>query len=252
MTPLLVVASLLQPTFDGGSRHQLNGIGVGMEAHHTSHLDVYGAEVGGLNRLVLEGVDAVQGTAPDGGGYFIGVSANPPESPVGYAIELGDETLWSPERTTSFCSGSTYAALMEALDLASEGSGAGLGPNALEELRMTEADGTRREDGVRLWGRWNADGNGSEFALVDYAGAGIVVPEDAARPGDFANISWRTGAGHSVVFLGWHTDFAGRKFMRYWSSQPSTNGFGDELVSLDRIREIQFVRWTSAESLLEL
>ena len=70
-----------------------------------------------------------------------------------------------------------------------------------------------------------------------------------ARPGDFLNISWKSGLGHSVIFLGWCIDEDGEKCLMYWSSQKGTNGLGDQVVKLSRIREAMFVRLTNPEKL---
>jgi hypothetical protein len=74
---------------------------------------------------------------------------------------------------------------------------------------------------------------------------GEEVTPNRARPGDFMNISWADGGGHSVVFLGWHKDEQGGKHLLYWSSQKATNGMGDQLVPLSRIRVVKIVRLTN-------
>jgi hypothetical protein len=63
------------------------------------------------------------------------------------------------------------------------------------------------------------------------------------------NISWASGGGHSVVFLGWHIDIDGNKHILYWASQKSTNGIGDQLVPLSRIRSVKIVRLTDPDRL---
>ena len=51
-------------------------------------------------RLVLRAIDRVQASAPDGGGYFIGLKADPLESPIGYPLRLfGRQMLLSPRTT---------------------------------------------------------------------------------------------------------------------------------------------------------
>lgn len=239
-------------------------------AQHTEHLARFGGSIDGHNRLVLEGIDAAQLSAMDGGGYFIGVTADPPESPIGYGLSLLGEPLLDPPRRTSYCSGATYTAFIEALNLrhagheaAAEGEETNLAaahngdrlalldPVRAEAMRMQEPDGGRREDGVKFWGHWNDDGFGSQFALVQYAGMGEEVTPNRARPGDFMNISWAKGGGHSVIFLGWHQDADGGKHLLYWSSQKNTDGMGDQLVPLSRIREVKVVRLTDPDKLFE-
>ena len=107
---------------------------------------------------------------------------------------------------------------------------------------MQEPDGGRREDGVKFWGHWNADGFGNHFALVQYSRMGERIKPENARPGDFMNISWKSGIGHSTVFLGWCLDRQNRKAVRFWSSQKGTNGLGDMVSPLETIRSICIVR----------
>ncbi len=61
------------------------------------------------------------------------------------------------------------------------------------------------------------------------------------------NISWTSGVGHSVVFLGWfHRN--GQLGLVYWSSQRGTNGFGDvALCPLTKVKSVKTVRLTHPE-----
>lgn len=54
---------------------------------------------------------------------------------------------------------------------------------------MLEPDGGRREDMVKLWGWWNADGPGSLYALVMFTKMGERMSALDAEPGDFATFS---------------------------------------------------------------
>lgn len=219
-------------------------------AHHLQHDEIYGESVTGYNSAVLQAIDKVQAHEMDGGGYFIGIFAKPTESPVGYALTLGDYALLDPPRSTSYCSGASYAVFIEALNIICGDKLHKLDDARKESLRMQEPDGGRREDGVKFWGHFNDDGYGSQFALVQYSKMGAEVLPDQAMPGDFCNISWASGVGHSVVFLGWFTDpISNQKYMRYWSSQKGTNGFGDQSVSIKRIKAVKFVRLTNPDSL---
>src|SRR5205085_6520040 len=56
-------------------------------------------------------------TAMDGGGYFTGIKAQPTESPIGYPLTLGETPLLAPPRTTSYCTGASYSAFIEGLNL---------------------------------------------------------------------------------------------------------------------------------------
>jgi hypothetical protein len=251
----------IDPTPGDETWHVLNADQLPDQPQHTEHLQRYGEEITGYNRLVLEAIDKVQNTATDGGGYFIGIKADPPESPIGYGVTLFDSPLLEPPRQTSYCSGATYTTFIETLNLkhqlnkaahqqdTDEQQPATLGPVRTEAMRMQEPGGGRREDGVKFWGHWNDDGFGTQFALVQYAQMGKEITPQQARPGDFMNISWANGGGHSVVFLGWFKDDEGVKHLLYWSSQKSTNGMGDQLVPVSRIKEVKIVRLTKPDSL---
>jgi hypothetical protein len=120
----------------------------------------------------------------------------------------------------------------------------------LEAMRMQEPDGGRREDGVKFWGHWNDDGFGTQYALVQYSKMGEDVRPVDARPGDFVNLSWKSGLGHSAIFLCFLEGPGGEKRMLYWSSQPGTNGLGDQSSPLEKIKEAKFVRLTHPERVL--
>ena len=211
--------------------------------HGTDHFRRYGHRAPGFNRDVLMAVDTVQSRATDGGGYFIGIKADPPESPVGWDLALLGRPLLKAPRTTSYCSGSSYAALVEALNLRLKGRA--IDPGRLEKMRMQEPDGGRREDGIKAWGWWNADGPGCHYAAVQYLGIGERIALKDARPGDFANVGWKNGPGHSVVFLD-----QGPWGMRMWSSQKGTNGYGDLVAPWSTIAGVVVVRVTRPERLL--
>lgn len=218
--------------------------------HHLRHGKIYGKHVEGYNRLILEAIDTVQAHSPEGGGYFIGIKAQPPETPVGYQLTLFAQPLIDPPRTTSYCSGASYTAFIEALNVLYPDGATRLTPARLEALRMQEPDGGRREDGVKFWGHWNDDGFGNHFALVQYSGMGEVVPPQQALPGDFMNISWKNGGGHSVIFLGWTSNDEGARGLSYWSSQPGTDGYGDvHLKNLDKVSKVKIVRLTHPEGI---
>ena len=214
--------------------------------HHVRHLELLGKDLPRINREVLAAVDRVQATAMDGGGYFIGVHAVPAECPIGYPLKLKGAAMLTPTRTTSYCSGSSYTAFVETMDRLLEKP---LDPDRAALMRMQEPDGGRREDEVKAWGWWNADGNGTQFALVQYLGVGEAIPARELRPGDFANIAWKSGLGHSVVFLGWTKDPAKGDAIVYWSSQKGTNGLGDQVSALSTVDALCAVRLTHPERL---
>ncbi len=235
------------PTTDNGEWLFLKESDLQAGTYHTRHAEIFDKYVDGYNHFILEGIDRVQAHALDGGGYFIGLKAQPPESPIGYPLTLFGKALIDPPRPTSYCSGSTYSAFIEALNLILPDGNQKLDDVHYEALRMQEPDGGRREDHIKFWGHWNADGFGNHFALVQYSKMGERISPQRARPGDFMNISWKKGGGHSVIFLGWYQNQEGKKHVVYWSSQLSTNGFGDAVVPVERIKNVCVVRLTKPE-----
>lgn len=200
------------------------------------------------NPLVLQATQRVQAQSPAGGGYFMGVRAQPPESPIGYPLALFGQPLLAPPRPSSYCSGASYSVLIESLNLIYP-QGLPLSPEQQEALRMQEPDGSRREDRVKAWGWWNADGYGSHYCLVQYLGLGEEVAPQEARPGDFMNLSWKSGNGHSVVFLGYQRSPVGALQVRFFSSQASTQGLGSVTVDAEKIADLKVVRLTHPEAL---
>ncbi|MBI9070375.1 MAG: hypothetical protein JEY94_02185 [Melioribacteraceae bacterium] len=239
----------LTPTNDDGTRLVLNKADLKNGDQHLNHAETFGKYAEGFNHFILQGIDIVQKSAMDGGGYFIGLKADPPESPIGYDLKLFNKELLKAPRTTSYCSGSSYSAFVEALNLIFKNKFQNLSDDRYEALRMQELDGSRRNDGIKYWGKWNDNGYGNHFALVQYSGMGKQIKPINARPGDFLNISWKSGNGHSVIFLGWCIDKDGDKCLAYWSSQKGTDGLGDQVVKLSRIEEVMFVRLTNPEKL---
>jgi hypothetical protein len=246
--PLLLI---LLTTTTAPARFELPPSAFAVEPHHTHHVDNFAKYAPTpINAAVLRAVDTVQSHAPDGGGYFVGVHATPAESPIGYPLSLLGESLLSPPRTTSYCSGSSYTAFIETLNILFKDSDKKPSPDRVESLRMQEPDGSRREDFVKFWGNWNADGPGTQFALVQYSHMGDEISPADARPGDFANISWTSGLGHSVVFLGFYNDpKTHEQRILYWSSQKGTNGLGDQSSPLSKVKSVKFVRLTHPERL---
>src|SRR6201999_3987620 len=104
-------------TKDDGSWFVLSPWEVQLGAHHTRHLEVFGNGITGYNRAILAGIDHVQSTQPNGGGYFTGVKAKPAESPIGYPLKLLGQPMLTPPRSSSYCSGSSYSAFIEGLNL---------------------------------------------------------------------------------------------------------------------------------------
>ena len=220
------------------------------DSHNCQHFLNYGADAPNYNEFVLRGIDKVMGTAPNGGGYFVGLKAQPPESPLGYELKLGTYSLLTPPRPTSYCSGSSYGVFIEALNFINPRYSKQMTAAQLEACRMQEPDGGRRDDDVKLWGYWNDDIWGIHHALIDYTQIGEVITPDAAKPGDFIKIMWSKSSGHFVVFLGWVQDANNQPTaIRYWSSQPGTNGFGEQESNISKIYSLLFVRLTQPDNI---
>ena len=240
----------LYPTRDDGRWFFLKSSDLPSAKQHQRHAEIFGKYVTGYNQFVLRGIDVVQSRVKNGGGYFANVKANPPESPIGYPLSLFGISLLKPARSTSYCSGATYAAFIESLNLIFPNGSQKLTQQRAEAMRMQEPNGGRREDGVKFWGHWNDDGFGSQYALVQYSGMGEEITPARARPGDFMNISWTFGGGHSVIFLGWTRGRDDRIGVAYWSSQKDTNGCADVYAdSLRLIKEVKIVRLTKPHNL---
>ncbi|OQY05691.1 MAG: hypothetical protein B6I20_00700 [Bacteroidetes bacterium 4572_117] len=165
----------LAVTKDDGTRLILKKEDLLNGNYHTQHAKLFGKYVSGYNVYVLRAIDLVQSSAMDGGGYFIGIKADPPESPIGYNIELFGNKLLQAPRKTSYCSGSSYSVFIESLNLMYGNKPHVLSKERHEAIRMQELDNGRREDGIKFWGNWNADGYGNNFALVQYSGMGKKV-----------------------------------------------------------------------------
>jgi len=225
--------------------------------HHQRHAEMFGANAPGYNLYVLRGIDAVQSRAPGGGGYFANPKAKPAESPVGYPLALFGTQILYPARSTSFCSGASFAAFIEALNLIFADPSLGLPPESalsperMEAMLMQEPDAahSRRQDGDKFWGHWNGSGYGANDALVQYSHMGAAVSPDDARPGDFLTMDWKSGHGHSTVFLGWAV-IGRQRYMLVWSSQVSADGFGDYLIPWTRVEGVNIVRLTHPENLM--
>ncbi len=225
---------------------------VSLGKYHTKHYEIFKKYVNGYNTYILKAIDSIQAKAMTGGGYFAGLNVNPPESPIGYNLSLFNVELLKAPRKTSYCSGSSYSVFIETLNFLYKNKSKKLSFDRLESLRMQEPDGGRREDNVKFWGKWNADGYGNNFALVQYSGMGKRIKPINARPGDFLNISWKKGGGHSVIFLGWYiNNNNNEKCVVYWSSQKRTNGLGNDIVPIKKIKEVMFVRLAYPENLFQ-
>ncbi|HPC36710.1 MAG TPA: hypothetical protein P5268_09900 [Candidatus Marinimicrobia bacterium] len=242
----------LAPTSDNGEWFFLHKSDLRKGPHHTKHARIFGKYVCGYNYYILKGIDKVQAQAPEGGEYFTGLKARPPESPIGYELKIFGKSLITPARRSSFSSGATYGAFIEAMNIIFGDHGLdSLDFEHYEALRMQEIGGGKRREGVKFWGNWNARGFGSHFALVQYTGIGKAIEPKSARPGDFVNIVWKKGGETSAIFLGWIKSKDDKKKIAYWSSQKETNGFGDQIMPVENIKNLKLVRVINPENLFD-
>ncbi len=205
-----------------------------------------------LNGAVISEIESLQKKLPNGGGYFMGIKADPMECPVGLPLEFCGNALLSPTRSSSYCSGVTYALLISVLEKQVQENRWILTQSQVEALRLQEPDGGRREDEVKLWGWWNADGPGSFYALIFVTQMGVRVAPKEALPGDFLNINWAKGGGHSAIFLDWAQTADGKPGLKFWGSQASTNGVGEVIVPQDAISGLVITRLTNPAGILSL
>lgn len=125
----------------------------------------------------------------------------------------GNRLLRGEPRARSFCCGLTLEVLYRALaDLPAFQS------------RATPEWSARFKS---LWFCRALFSPGPGEALVD-AGMGVAITDPkTVMPGDFVQIWRHDKTGHSVVFVGWAYDAAGRAVgIHYWSTQPRTDGIG--------------------------
>jgi hypothetical protein len=215
---------------------------------HTAHEKIFSENASGYNLYILRAIDKIQGQAINGGGYYTNKKNKSKESPIGYPLKIFDQPLINPPRTTSYCTGATFAAFIEALNLMYPNGDTRLTPDRYEALRMQEMNGTRRKDFVKVWGNWNTQW-GAQYVLIKYFEMGKIVTQKEARPGDFINILFKGGGGHSAIFLGWYKNENGETQLLYWSSQPETNGISDHSVPTGKISKLAIVRLTNPEKI---
>jgi len=211
---------------------------------HTSHEKIFSENVSDYNRYILRAIDKIQGQAMNGGGYYTNKQDKSKESPIGYPLKIFNYPLINPPRTTSYCTGATFAAFIEAINLIYPDEGARLTTDRYEALKMQEMNGARRKDFVKVWGNWNTQW-GVPYVMIKYLEMGKIVTQREARPGDFINILFKGGGGHSAIFLGWYKNENGETQLLYWSSQPETNGISDHSISTAKISRLAIVRLTN-------
>lgn len=193
-----------------------------------------------LNSFVIGAIARM----PRGGGYQTGEQAWKQfcNEAVSWDEERGSLDLSPRAARPSFCSVAAYFALTLALQ----------DWERARRVRFSRAfwqymvPAYGQADGVRGWGRLNANGPG----LAKWArelGCGVNFTDvRLARPGDFLKIFWteKIGAGefgHFVVFLGWKKNENGQWLLRFWSSNMGM-GYGVKETPLSDCKRLLFTR----------
>ena len=192
----------------------------------------------GFSSLVRESLSAM----PRGGGYS--VRRNAAEALSRRAVvwkEAGGLKIVPQMAQPSFCSEACYLVLLLALQEWEKQENRAL-PKAFWKAARVEFG---QADGLRAWGRVNANGPGLAKWVHDL-GAGVNFTDPAAaRPGDFLKIFWtreigQKEFGHLVVFLGIEKG-PGGPAVRFWSSNKP-GGYGEKTVPLAKTGRLLFTR----------
>jgi hypothetical protein len=164
------------------------------------------------------------------------------------AIKLdGDHLSVNPEiAKPSFCSAATYLVFVLALEELFDQRQTPFGPGVAEKLLVSG-----QQDGVGVWGRWNANGPGTARLFAELNLGPNFISIEQAQPGDFLKIFWNDQigfkeSGHSVVYLGHGRNSNGIEVVQYWSSNKK-GGYGKAEVPRSKIKEMIFSRLDSPE-----
>ena len=134
-------------------------------------------------------------------------------------LRLGDDVI-ARAGTGNHCVGMTLEVFWRALEECPGGAAAAFELDAAQDFK-------------ELWYVPALGGRGPAAALPAHR-LGVPIALDDARPGDFVQAWATSGQGHSMVFLGWDRDEAGTiTGVRYWSSQPWTEGIGVSEMVID-------------------
>lgn len=138
---------------------------------------------------------------------------------------MGQKVMDGEAEKRTFCCGLTLEVFVKAYD-------AWLAANP--DVKNSPVTPENWQEFQRLWFVENSNGPGPSAALERF-NIGRQIEAAEALPGDFVQI-WRTKndrgrmSGHSVVFLDWIRNDAGKIVgMRYWSTQPSTEGINENV-----------------------
>jgi hypothetical protein len=118
---------------------------------------------------------------------------------------------------STYCCGLTFEVYFRSIMEYNKGQGY---PQDLNGMKVEDFD-----DFISLWFVQEVKGDGPGLALEAYGLGQKIEKMKDVKKGDFVQI-WRTsGSGHSVIFINWTVNEEGDTTgMRYWSTQPGTNG----------------------------
>jgi hypothetical protein len=135
----------------------------------------------------------------------------------------------------SFCSSATYLLFLSVLEQLNKNKQFIFKQGVPEMLLVTG-----QQDGVGVWGRWNANGPGTARLFEELQLGNNFTSIDQAEAGDFLKIFWNDQiglkeVGHSVVYLGRGINGS----VKYWSSNEK-GGYGRAEVPQSKIKRTLF------------
>jgi len=198
------------------------------------------------NDLILRAIKSM----PKKGGYAITVTANAGLRKAIVAKRRNLDFLPTAAQP-SYCSGATYQVFLHALQEACDRRNIRLSGEVLKALLFSG-----QQDGVGVWGRWNANGPGTARLFYE-TGLGVNFDDiKYAIPGDFLKLFWnehigKQESGHSVVYLGIEQPTSGEPILTFWSSnQPE--GYGEKSVPLSKVKRLIFSRLINPKAVATL
>lgn len=200
-----------------------------------------------LNDRVLAAVK----TMPSGGSYKISAEAFTALEGAVMIDQSGNLLLRLDEAKPSFCSGATYLIFLTVIHQVSLEGQLHLDPSVVRALLVNN-----QQDGVGVWGRWNANGPGTARLFYELKLGRNLTSFEEARAGDFLKIFWTEDIGvrefgHSVIYLGSSLGNGGEELVTFWSSNVP-DGFGYKTVPKSKIRRALFSRLESLLAISEV
>jgi hypothetical protein len=205
------------------------------------------------NSYVLQ---AIRGL-PSGGGYAINDEAG--QRFIAAIRAHGEFSVEASQAKPSFCTSATYLVLATVVEqLKREGKLASVPASALELLSPPPTvQALYKDDGVGMWGRWNANGPGTAKFFYDARLGTNFESLKQARAGDFLKLWWTDEVGgqergHSVVYLGSRRNAdSGATEIQYWSSNQGA-GYTRKWIPLSQAKHLIFSRLEHPENLRNL